>query len=403
MDTGGETTNSRDISRLLKRGVVEIIIKEEMIELLRSGKQLRLKEGFDPSFPDIHLGHMVALKKLRQFQDLGHKVILIVGDWTAQIGDPSGVSITRPMLSKEEVQANAKTYMEQFFKVVDRARTEVRWQSEWFGEFTLADVIQLTSKFTIAQLMAREDFSNRYNAGRPIALTEFLYPLLQAYDSVVIQADVEFGGIDQTFNLLMGRELQSMMGQPPQQCFMTPLLVGTDGTQKMSKSLGNYIGIAEPPNEIYGKIMSIPDNLIMDYFELVTDVPDEELEKLRQALNNKTANPMVLKKRLAREIVTQLYDQKVASQAEEHFTKVFQGREVPEEIPEFRAQPDGISLRELLVQTNLAGSLSEAKRLISQGAVSIDGKKISDNKANIRNSGVVKMSRHFVKVIIPGA
>ena len=403
MDTGGETTNSRDISRLLKRGVVEIIIKEEMIELLRSGKQLRLKEGFDPSFPDIHLGHMVALKKLRQFQDLGHKVILIVGDWTAQIGDPSGVSITRPMLSKEEVQANAKTYMEQFFKVVDRARTEVRWQSEWFGEFTLADVIQLTSKFTIAQLMAREDFSNRYNAGRPIALTEFLYPLLQAYDSVVIRADVEFGGIDQTFNLLMGRELQSMMGQPPQQCFMTPLLVGTDGTQKMSKSLGNYIGIAEPPNEIYGKIMSIPDNLIMDYFELVTDVPDEELEKLRQALNNKTANPMVLKKRLAREIVTQLYDQKVASQAEEHFTKVFQGREVPEEIPEFRAQPDGISLRELLVQTNLAGSLSEAKRLISQGAVSIDGKKISDNKANIRNSGVVKMSRHFVKVIIPGA
>jgi len=293
--------------------------------------------------------------------------------------------------------------MEQFFKVVDRARTEVRWQSEWFGEFTLADVIQLTSKFTIAQLMAREDFSNRYNAGRPIALTEFLYPLLQAYDSVVIRADVEFGGIDQTFNLLMGRELQSMMGQPPQQCFMTPLLVGTDGTQKMSKSLDNYIGIAEPPNEIYGKIMSIPDNLIMDYFKLVTDVPDEELEKLGQALNNKTANPMVLKKRLAREIVTQLYDQKAANEAEEHFAKVFQKRGVPEEIPEFRAQPDGISLRELLVQTNLAGSLSEAKRLISQGAVSIDGKKISDNKANIRNSGVVKMSRHFVKVIIPGA
>jgi len=403
MYTGGETTNSRDISRLLKRGVAEIIIKEEMVELLRSGKQLRLKEGFDPSFPDIHLGHMVTLKKLRQFQDLGHKVILIVGDWTAQIGDPSGVSITRPMLSKEEVQANAKTYMEQFFKIVDRARTEVRWQSEWFGEFTLADVIQLTSKFTIAQLMAREDFSNRYNAGRPIALTEFLYPLLQAYDSVVIRADVEFGGIDQTFNLLMGRELQSMMGQPPQQCFMTPLLVGTDGTQKMSKSLGNYIGIAEPPNEIYGKIMSIPDHLITDYFELVTDVPDDELEKLRQALNNKTANPMVLKKRLAREIVTQLYNQKAASQAEEHFTRVFQGREVPEEMPEFRAQPDGISLRELLVQTNLAGSLSEAKRLISQGAVSIDGKKISDNKANIRNSSVVKMSRHFVKVIIPGA
>jgi len=234
----------QDINQLLRRGVAEIIVEEELIKLLGSGKKLRLKEGFDPSFPDIHLGHMVALRKLRQFQELGHQVVLIVADWTAQIGDPSGVSITRPMLSMEQVQANAETYMKQFFKVVDKKRTEVRWQSEWFGKFTLADIIQLTSKFTVAQLLARDDFSNRYSAGRPIALTELLYPLLQAYDSVVVQADVEFGGTDQKFNLLVGRELQSMVGQQPQQTFLVPLLVGTDCSQKMSKSLCNYIGVA---------------------------------------------------------------------------------------------------------------------------------------------------------------
>ena len=234
-----------DLNFLLKRGVAEIIVEEELVALLRSGKKLRLKEGFDPSFPDIHLGHMVSLRKLRQFQELGHQVVLIVADWTAQIGDPSGQSVTRPMLSAEQVRANAQTYMEQFFKIVDKERTEVRWQSEWFGPFNLADIIRLTSKFTIAQFLAREDFNNRFNAGRPITLTELLYPLLQAYDSVVIQSDVEFGGSDQKFNLLVGRELQSMIGQRPQQCFMTPLLVGTDGTQKMSKSLGNYIGFDE--------------------------------------------------------------------------------------------------------------------------------------------------------------
>ncbi|GAI67043.1 unnamed protein product, partial [marine sediment metagenome] len=325
-----------DISYLLKRGVAEIIIEDDMMELLRSGKKLRLKEGFDPSSPDIHLGHMVALRKLRQFQELGHQVVLIVGDWTAQIGDPSGVSVTRPMLSKEQVQANAETYMKQFFKVVDKGRTEVRWQGEWFGKFTLSDVIQLTSKFTIAQLLAREDFSNRYSTGQPITIAELLYPLLQAYDSVAIQADIEFGGTDQKFNLLVGRELQSILGQPPQQIFLVPILAGTDGSQKMSKSLGNYIGVAEPPNEIYGKVMSIPDSLIIQYFELVTDVPDGELEEFRQGLKDETTNPMTLKKRLAREIVTQLYNQRAASEAEEHFVRVFQKREVPEEIPEYR-------------------------------------------------------------------
>jgi len=393
-------TNS-DINHLLKRAVAEIIVEEEMIELLGSGKRLRLKEGFDPSFPDIHLGHMVALRKLRQFQELGHQVILIVADWTAQIGDPSGMSATRPMLSREQVLANAQTYMEQFFKIVDKEKTEVRWQSEWFDKFTLSDVIHLTSKFTVAQFLARDDFSKRYNEGRPIALTELLYPLLQAYDSVAIQADVEFGGTDQKFNFLVGRELQSMMGQRPQQCFMTPLLVGTDGSQKMSKSLGNYIGVAESPNEIYGKVMSIPDSLILDYFELVTDIPDDELSEFRQGLKDGTINPMELKKRLAREIVTQLYDQKAASEAEAHFAKVFQKREMPKEIKEYHVTLHAsIDLRGVLVVTHLAKSRSEAHRLIGQGAVEIDGEKVTDPTAQINSGSIIRVGkRRFAKVI----
>lgn len=386
-----EKATDLDINRLLKRGVAEIIIEEEMIALLRSGRQLRLKEGFDPSFPDIHLGHMVTLKKLHQFQDLGHRVILIVGDWTAQIGDPSGASVTRPMLSAEQVKANAETYMEQFFRVVDREKTEVRWQSEWFGKFDLADVIRLTSKFTVAQMLAREDFSNRYSTGRPIAVTELLYPLLQAYDSVAVQADVEFGGTDQKFNLLVGRELQSTVGQCPQQVFLAPLLVGTDGTQKMSKSLGNYIGVAEPPNEIYGKVMSITDNLILDYFELVTDVPDEELAEFKRNLNDNGFNPMLLKKRLAREIVTHLYDQKAASEAEEHFTRVFQEREVPEEIEE--GTESNVTLRDYLVINRLAKSRSEAKRLIEQGAVDVDGMKITDVNWTFPKGTTIKVGK----------
>ena len=393
--------SARDINRLLKRGVAEIIMEEEMGELLRSGRKLRLKEGFDPSFPDIHLGHMVALRKLRQFQELGHQVILIVGDWTAQIGDPSGVSVTRPMLSAEEVKANAETYMKQFFKVVDKEKTEVRWQSEWFGKFTLADVIQLTSKFTVAQMLARDDFSTRYSAGRPIAVTELLYPLLQAYDSVAIQADVEFGGTDQKFNFLVGRELQSMVGQRSQQCFMTPLLVGTDGSQKMSKSLGNYIGVAEPPEEIYGKAMSIRDDLILPYFELVTDVPDEELAEFGRGLADGSAHPMALKKRLARELVTQLHSQKAANEAEAHFTRVVQRKEVPEEIKEYRISLGGSGdFRDILVQTHLAKSRSEANRLIEQGAVSIDGEKVASNVAPVKSGSIIKVGkRRFAKVI----
>ena len=413
MNASEKAIISPDINHLLKRGVAEIIIKDDMIELLRSGRKLRLKEGFDPSFPDIHLGHMVALRKLRQFQELGHQVILIVGDWTARIGDPSGVSITRPMLSEEQVQANAETYMKQFFKVVDKEKTEVRWQSEWFGKFTLSDVIQLTSKFTIAQLLAREDFSKRYSAGQPITIAELLYPLLQAYDSVAIRADIEFGGTDQKFNFLVGRELQSMVGQRPQQCFMTPLLIGTDGSQKMSKSLGNYIGVAEPPDEIYGKVMSIPDSLIIQYFELVTDVSDKELEEFKKELDDKNANPMVLKKRLAREIVTYLYNQKAATEAEGHFVRVVQKKGLPGEIPEYRvsfnklvSQRAGklsIDISRLLTEIGLAESRSEANRMISQGGTAIAGETVTNRivPAEMVQSGtIIKVGkRRFAKVI----
>jgi tyrosyl-tRNA synthetase len=380
-----------DMNRLLKRGVAEIIVEEEMAAALRAGKKLRLKEGFDPSFPDIHLGHMVSLRKLRQFQELGHQVVLIVADWTAQIGDPSGQSVTRPMLTAEQVRSNAQTYMEQFFKVVDKEKTEVRWQSEWFGKFTLADVIRLMSKFTVAQLMAREDFATRFAANRPITMAELLYPLLQAYDSVAVQSEVEFGGTDQKFNLLVGRELQTMVGQRPQQCFLVPLLVGTDGTHKMRKSLGNYIGVAEPAENMYGKAMSINDSMIMNYFELLTDTPEAELAEFRRQLADKDFNPMTLKKRLAKEIITQLHDRQAADEAEEHFVRVVQKREAPEEMP---GAPAG-KLLDMIVGQGLVKSKGEAKRLLEQGAVEVNGKKMAADDANavVGKGSVIKVGK----------
>ena len=376
---------------LKKRGVAEIINELELQRMLKasadSGKPLRLKQGFDPSRPDIHLGHVVGLRKLRQFQELGHTVVLIVGDWTAQIGDPSGESVTRPMLSAEEVRVNARTYMEQFFKVVDRAKTEVRWQTEWYGKFDLSQVIRLTSKFTVAQFLARDDFAKRYRDGRPIALTELLYPLLQAYDSVVVQSDVEFGGIDQKFNCLVGRELQSIEGQRSQQVFLMPLLVGRDGKQKMSKSLGNYIGITEPPDEMYGKVMSIPDHLILPYFELVTGVSDTELAEIGKDLESKTVNPMELKKRLAREIVTQFHSPKTSIESQASFEATFQRRQVPENIPEFVLSLPGntgagslsLDIPQALLATRMVKSRSEARRLIAQGALKVDGKAVGED------------------------
>jgi tyrosyl-tRNA synthetase len=389
-----------DMNFLLKRGVSEIISEEELIKLLNSGKKLRLKEGFDPSSTDIHMGHMVGLRKLRQFQELGHQVVLIVGDWTAQIGDPSGASITRPMLTAEKVKENAETYMKQFFRVVDKNKTEVRWQSEWFGHFSLADVIKLTSKFTVAQFLAREDFNNRFKAQKPIAITELLYPLLQAYDSVAVQSDVEFGGQDQKFNFLVGRELQSMMGQRPQQCFMTALLVGTDGVHKMSKSLGNYIGVDEVPNEIYGKVMALADNMIIQYFELLTDVPDSELLEFRRQIAANEINPMVLKKRLAMELVAFLHGKDEAVKADEHFTNVFQKREMPAEITEIEVAVDE-DIRDIITRANIAKSRSDAGRLLQAGAISIDGVKLTSGKTSYQSGNIIKVGKHnFIKVVV---
>ena len=391
---------STDLNFLLKRGVSEIISEEELTKLLNSGKKLRLKEGFDPSSTDIHMGHMVGLRKLRQFQELGHQVVLIVGDWTAQIGDPSGASVTRPMLTAEKVKENAETYMKQFFRVVDREKTEVRWQSEWFGNFSLADVIKLTSKFTVAQFLAREDFNNRFKAGKPIAITEFMYPLLQAYDSVAVKSDVEFGGQDQKFNFLVGRELQTMMGQRPQQCFMTALLVGTDGVHKMSKSLGNYIGVDEAPDEIYGKVMALADNMIIQYFELLTDVSDSELMDFKRQIAGNTVNPMVLKKRLAVELVTQLHGHDNAVKADEHFTNVFQKREMPEEITEIKVTADE-DIRDIITRANIAKSRSDATRLLQQGAISIDGVKLTSGKTAYQDGNIIKVGKHnFIKLVL---
>jgi len=432
----------------LRRGVAEIIVEEEFNSLLEEGRPLRLKMGFDPSRPDIHLGHVVGLRKLHQLQQLGHQVILIVGDWTAQIGDPSGQSATRPMLAAEEVRQNAETYMEQFFKVVDKERTQVRWQSEWFGKFGLGDIIKLTSKFTVAQLLAREDFNKRYKEGKPIAVTEFLYPLLQAYDSVIIEADVEFGGTDQKFNILLGRELQEVMGQHPQQVFLTPILIGTDGSQRMSKSLGNYIGITDPPNDMYGKVMSLRDELIMDYFELVTDVSDDELKEFREQLAHRSVNPMELKKHLAREVVAQFHGSQAATAAERNFTQVFQHRELPEDVLtiylSFQALHSQLTLTltleqndvkrekkvgfgdvggigvihepgheppvkeevikvypvDLLFCAELVQSKSEARRLLAEGAVDVDGKKVTGDTIEIRDGSMVKVGkRRFAKIV----
>lgn len=428
------TSNAIDpgtLQKIIRRGVSEIIVEEEFVRLIQEGKPLRLKMGFDPSRPDIHLGHAVGLRKLRQLQDLGHKVILIVGDWTAQIGDPSGQSATRQMLTAEEVRANAETYMTQFFKVIDKERTQTVWQSEWFGKFTLANVFDLTRRFTVAQFLARDDFAKRFRAQQPIAITELLYPLLQAYDSVVIESDVEFGGTDQMFNILVGRDLQGMMGQSQQQCFFMPLLVGTDGVQKMSKSLGNYIGVDEPANEMYGKVMSIPDSLLMNYFELLTDVPTEELTEMGRAMEAESVNPMELKKRLGRDIVAQFHDQQAARQAEATFESTYQRGDVPENIPEIkitpfsRAQfPDGlledpkedgivVNLAAFITEAGLASSKSEARRLVRSGAVSITGANPYDTEnvlefikygevvgVEVKYGAVVKVGRRrFVRIV----
>lgn len=394
-----------DIDTLLHRGVFEIVVEKELRERLNEGKPLRLKMGFDPSRPDLHLGYAVALRKLRAFQELGHKVILIVGDWTARIGDPTGRSETRQMLTEEQVNANAESYMRQFFKIVDRDRTEVVFQSEWFGKFGLADVVRLTARFTVAQFLERQDFANRYAQQRPIALVEFMYPLLQGYDSVEIRSDVEFGGSDQKFNCLVGRDLQGMVGQRPQQVFLMPLLLGTDG-RKMSQSYGNYIGFEAPPNDMYGKLMSIPDNVMLDYFTLLTDVADADLTEFKRGIETNSVNPMDVKHRLAREIVTQFHDAGSATTAEQEFRRVVQGGGVPEELDVVSiggiALEDGRAgvpqLVDALVTWGLAPSKAEARRLVQQNAVEVDGNRV-DGPVAVQVGSIVRVGkRRYARV-----
>jgi tyrosyl-tRNA synthetase len=394
---------------LTRRAVAEIIPEEEFVAALCSGRRLRLKLGLDPSAPDLTLGHAVVLRKMRQLQELGHQVVLIVGDWTARIGDPSGQSQTRPMLTAEEVKANAETYLSQFYKVVDEARTEIRFQSEWYDKFDLETVIRLTARFTVAQMLQRDDYSQRFAEHKPIGIHEFLYPLLQAYDSVAIEADVEFGGTDQKFNLLVGRELQQMMGQPPQQCFLVPLLVGTDGKVKMSKSLGNYIAVEDPPDEMYGKTMSLPDAVMLDFFWLVTDVPEPEIDEMQVAMKERSVNPMELKMCLAREIVTQFHSAEAAREAEERFTKVFRRREQPEEVQEIVVPKAVLEAGEiasnlfpsLLKGLGVVPSTSEARRLISQGAVEIDGQRVTlEGTVSLQVGSIIRVGKHrFLRVV----
>jgi tyrosyl-tRNA synthetase len=382
--------STEQVREFTKRGIAEIIPRRQFMTRLRQGKPLRLKMGFDPSHPDLHLGHVVGLRKLRQLQDMGHELILIVGDWTAQIGDPSGQSDTRNMLSAGQVRRNAKTYMRQFFEVVDRDRTQVRHQSEWFSGFGLEDVFELTSHFTVNQFLHRSDFAKRFKRRRPIAITELLYPLMQAYDSVMIQADVEFGGTDQKFNLMVGRELQRRMGQRPQMVFLMPILPGTDGVRRMGKSLGNFIAIKDTARDMFGKIMSLPDDVVPLYFELLTDVSDEELAyirrdfELRAGSHGESVNPIVHKKHLGLDIVSQFHSPLAARRAQSEFERVFQRRELPSVMPEFvpEASTGGVkdmgpgwitaALPRFLREAGLASSSSEASRLLLSGAVRID-------------------------------
>ena len=431
------------VERELRRGVIDIIPERDFFDALASGRSLRLKLGLDPSKPDLHIGHGVLLRKLRLLQEMGHQVVLIVGDWTARIGDPSGQSVMRSMLTAEEVRANAETYMRQFFYVVDKAKTEVRWQSEWFDKFTLADTVRLAARFTVAQMLQREDFRQRYEAQKPLGVHELFYPLLQAYDSIAIQSDVEFGGTDQLFNLLVGRELQEHMGQRPQICITMRLLVGTDGSQKMSKSLGNTIDFEDPPAEQYGKVMSIPDSALVSYLELATDIGDEEIAYMRKQIEEGSgATRMEIKKRLAREIVGQFHGETSAREAEAEWSRVFQEREfggasMPEvRIDELRAadeekvpidslpevdqqfvsgaSPSDVAetlkeLRELgksikgatfLVEFGFAPSLAEARRLIKQGALRKNDETVTSLFFRVKPGDVLRIGKHrFLRIV----
>jgi tyrosyl-tRNA synthetase len=393
---------------VIKRGVFEIIPEEELVrkleKSLKENKSLNIKLGCDPSRPDLHIGHSVVLRKLAQFQSLGHQAILIIGDFTGMIGDPSGRNITRPALSLEETRVNGQSYFEQASKIIDPKKTKIVYNSEWLSKMTFEDVIKLSSKYTVARMIERDDFTKRFKAGEPISVHEFLYPLAQAMDSVAIKSDVELGGTDQKFNLLVGRDIQREFGIEPQIILTMPLIIGTDGVEKMSKSYNNYIGISDSPKDIYGKTLSIPDSLIYNYYELATDISNFELKNIKQHLDDGSVNPRDIKRQLARIIVKMYYNEQTATEAEEEFDKIFIKKEIPDEIPEFKIE-DNISelgILDLIVKVNCAPSKGEARRLVTQGGVSLDGDKIEDIAAviSLKKESILKVGkRKFVKII----
>lgn len=390
---------------LIRRGTEEIIPAEELAQKIErsiaTGTPLNVKLGADPSAPDLHIGHAVVLQKMRDFQDLGHQAILIVGDFTAMIGDPTGRSKTRPALTIEETQQNGRSYFEQATKVLSSKRIRMVYNSEWLGKMSFADVIALSSRYTVSQMLERDDFHKRFNSEAPISLHEFLYPLAQAMDSVAIKSDVELGGTDQKFNLLVGRDVQRSYGMEPQAIITTPILVGTDGHEKMSKSLGNYIGLNDFPNDMYGKLLSIPDELMPLYYRLALFYKDAEVEEIKSGLANGTLHPRDAKRRLAREVVARYTSEGTAQKAEEEFDRIFVQKDVPESMEEFGvAEP--IVVADLIVQAGLAASKGEAKRLIQGGGVSIDGEKVADVNFiyEPREEAVLKVGRRrFMKLI----
>ena len=390
-----------DIKKILDRKVEEVIVQEELEKRLASGKKLRIKLGFDPSSPDIHLGHAVQLGILRAFQDLGHQIIFIIGDYTAKIGDPSGKSKTRPILSDAEIKKNAQTYFDQVGKIIDVDKAEIRRNSEWFAQKNFADILDLCGKFTVARIIERDDFTNRLEKGTDVGLHELLYPVMQAYDSVEIKADVEVGGTDQKFNMLAGRSLQRRLGLPPQDVITGKLLIGLDGKEKMSKSLDNYIGLTEDANSMYGKVMSIPDELIVNYFELATECPAEKVEEVKKQLADGKTNPRDLKAELAREIVTIYHNDVAAQEAEQEFTKIFAQKEKPSDIKSFKLKAKSYKLVDLLQELELSSSKSEGRRLIEQSGVKIDDKVIKDwdKEITVKPGMVVQVGkRKFAKV-----
>jgi tyrosyl-tRNA synthetase len=380
----------------ITRGAAEIIQVDELQQRLDSGRPLRVKVGFDPTAPDLHLGHTVIINAMRRFQEAGHVAIFLIGDFTGMIGDPTGKNVTRKALSEDEIRANAQTYAEQVFKILDRSTTEVRFNSEWFGKMSSADMIRLASKHTVARMLERDDFAKRYKGGQPIAVHEFLYPLVQGYDSVALKADIEMGGTDQTFNLLVGRQLQSQDGQPSQVIITWPLLEGTDGVQKMSKSLDNYIGITEEPDEMFGKLMSISDDLMWRYFELLSFRPTAELQDLKTAVDE-GRNPRDVKFELGVELVDRFHGAGAGEKARETFIARFRQGEMPDEMVEktLPAGADGLGIAAALTACGLTASNSEAFRMINQGAVKIDGAKISDRGLALSSgfSGVLQVGK----------